>query len=104
MSSSLALLLTLAIILSLHTTCRVQDINYTLDSVISSQNELLDSFNTLNEELYPETLESKIGGIESILCEYTKKVDNMTMSYMTLDEILKQMTGEAQERYSRGYR
>lgn len=98
----IALLLTLAIILSLYTTCRVQEVNHTLYSVISSQKQLQDNFSTLNEELYSESLESKLDGLESILDEYTKKVDRMTMDYMTLDEILKRMFGEAQARYLKG--
>jgi uncharacterized protein YoxC len=102
-----ALLLTLAIILSLNAICGVQEINKALDIVLDTQESHRTKINTIEGNLYPEKingLETQIDTLKTIVNEYSRKVDDMTFSYTTLDEILKQMTGEAQKRYARGYR
>lgn len=91
-----ALILTLAtmfmLILTQNTAQRVS----TLDKEVINLN---DKTKHLNDEGEIERLERQITALEAQVQEYTEKVDNMTMDYMTLDEILKQMFGEAQAAY-----
>ena len=46
-------------------------------------------------------LKGKYGTLNGVVRIADKKVDDMVMSYQTLDEILKQMGSDAQKRYMR---